>query len=90
MVHYYSMQAFALAMVVLTPCIEVARWLYRKLVAVAALMLGVFVDMSYATGAFKPSPAPNPSRGLGVLERLAKAPFSHAATGLVLAPIGYS
>jgi hypothetical protein len=40
----------------------------------------VFVDTSYGTGAFKPSPAPNPSRVSGVLERLTKAPFSQAAT----------
>ena len=48
MVYLYSVQASALAMVVLIPYLEVARWLYRKLVAVAALMLGVFINMSYA------------------------------------------
>jgi hypothetical protein len=51
-----------------------------ELVAVAALMLGVFVDMSYVLGHSNPSPARNPSRVSGVLGRLAEAPFSDAAT----------
>jgi hypothetical protein len=78
MIYLYDMQAFALAIIVHYTAPEIARWLYRKLIAVS--MLGVFVDTSQTPGAFNPSPAPIPSRFSGVLERLAKAPYSYTAT----------
>jgi hypothetical protein len=79
--YYYGIQAFALAIVVLTPHPEVAKWLYREPVAVtaAALMLVVFVDMSYAPG--PSNPALLPIRvGFWLSWALGKVPFSHAAT----------
>jgi hypothetical protein len=39
--------------------------------------------------ALKPSPAPNPSQFSGILERLANAPYSHTATDLASAALGY-
>jgi hypothetical protein len=54
-------------------------------------MQRVFVDTARA---FKLSPAPNPSRFSGVLERLAKALNSHkameTATGLALAAVDFA
>ena len=91
MVYHHGMQAFALAMVVLTPHLEVAQWLYRKLVAsaVAALMLGVFVDMSYAPGPSNPALLPiRAGFGCpGALGKSAVQPHSHTATDLASAAI---
>ena len=46
-VYLYSMQAFALAIVVHYTASRSARQLYQKLIAGAVLMLGALVDTSY-------------------------------------------
>jgi hypothetical protein len=51
------------------------------LIAVAVSMLGVLVNTNYT---------PRLSNLAAILERLAKAPYSHTATDLVSAAIDYS
>jgi hypothetical protein len=62
-VYLYEMQAFALAITVHYTASEVARWLYRKMIAVSTL--GVFIDTSLSRKAFNPSFAPILSRFSG-------------------------
>jgi hypothetical protein len=71
MVYLYSKEAFAFAIVVNCAASRSAQWLYQMLIAVAVSMLGVLVDTSYT---------PRPSNLAPILERLAKAPYSHTAT----------
>jgi hypothetical protein len=53
-------------------------------------MLGVFVDTSSTPGPSNLALLLIRYRFRGVLERLAKAPYSHTATDLVSAATGYS
>jgi hypothetical protein len=72
-VYLYSMQAFALAIIVHCTVFRSVQQPYQKLVAVtvAVLMLGVLVDTSYTLGPLNRAP---------ILERLAKAAYSYTAT----------
>jgi autotransporter translocation and assembly factor TamB len=71
MVYLYGMEAFALAIVVHCAASRSARWLYQMLIVIAVSMLGVLINANYT---------PRPSNLASILERLAKAPYSHTAT----------
>jgi hypothetical protein len=67
MIYLYGVETFALAVFIYCT----ARQFCQKLVAVTVSMLGVLDDTSYTLG---------PSSRAPILERLAKAAYSHTAT----------
>lgn len=80
------MEAFALGMTVHYTASRICTTAVSE--ADYGLGAGVFVEL-YAR-AFKPSPAPDPSRCPGALGKSVARPLSHTATDLVLAVIDYS